>query len=193
MNFCVYGASSNTIDNIYISGGENLGEIMALRGHGLVFGGGATGMMGAVARGVRRENGYVLGIAPKFFDADGILFEDCSEFIYTKTMRERKKLLEEKSDAFIITPGGIGTYDEFFEILTLRQLSQHKKPIAILNIDNYFGYMLKMLDYTIEKNFMTSANKELYFVTSDPNELITYLENYKSQDFELDQLKDIAK
>ena len=117
MNICIYGASSAELEQIYYEKTEELGRMMSKRGHGLVFGGGTTGMMGAGARGVDAEGGYILGIAPRFFDKPGVLYENCSEFIFTETMRERKKLLEERSDATIVTPGGIGTYEEFFEML----------------------------------------------------------------------------
>ena len=94
MNICVYGASSAKLKDIYYEKTQELGRAMAKRGHGLVFGGGATGMMGAAARGVTQEQGYILGIAPRFFDQPGVLYENCTEFIFTETMRERKQLLE---------------------------------------------------------------------------------------------------
>ena len=94
MNICVYGASSDLIDKEFINQGEILGEKMADRGHSLVFGGGAHGLMGAVARGVSRGNGNIIGIAPSFFNVDGVLYDKCSDFIYTETMRERKQTME---------------------------------------------------------------------------------------------------
>ena len=127
MNICIYGASSAKLAPVYYEKTEELGRMMGLRGHGLVFGGGATGLMGAAARGVDAYHGYILGIAPTFFDQPGVLYEHCSEFIFTETMRERKKLLEERSKATIVAPGGIGTYEEFFEILTLKSLEAFEK------------------------------------------------------------------
>ena len=109
MNICIYGASSNIIDDVYIKDGESLGSIIAKRGHGIVYGGGAEGMIGAVARGVSQENGSIIGIAPSFFKVDGVLYDKCTEFIYTDTMRNRKEKMELLSDAFLVTPGGIGT------------------------------------------------------------------------------------
>ena len=100
MQICVYGASSNDIDPRYLEAGEALGLEMAKRGHGLVFGGGASGLMGAVARGMTRGDGSILGVAPSFFNVDGILYEHCTEFIYTETMRQRKSIMEERADAF---------------------------------------------------------------------------------------------
>ena len=127
MNICIYGASSAELKKIYYEKTEELGQLMGKRGHGLVFGGGKEGLMGAAARGVDREKGYILGIAPRFFDQPGVLYEHCTEFIFTENMRERKHLLESRSDATIVVPGGIGTYEEFFEILTLKSLEAFAK------------------------------------------------------------------
>ena len=138
MKICVYGASSNEIANGYLTHGKEMGIAMARHGHDLVFGGGNTGLMGAVARGVHCAGGKVIGVAPRFFNVDGILYPDCNEIIYTDTMRQRKEKMEQLSDAFLITPGGIGTLDEFFEIFTLRQLGRHRKPIALLNTNGYY-------------------------------------------------------
>ena len=178
MKICVYGAASNEIDKSFLTAGEKLGREMGKRNHSLVFGGGASGLMGAVARGISEENGEIVGIAPSFFNVDGILFEKCSEMIYTDTMRERKMLMESKSDAFIVTPGGIGTFEEFFEILTLRSLDRHKKPIAILNTNGYYDNLIEFLENGVKQNFLKSANLELFFVSENENEILDYLENY---------------
>ena len=178
MKICVYGAASNEIDKSFLTAGENLGREMGKRNHSLVFGGGASGLMGAVARGISEENGEIVGIAPSFFNVDGILFEKCSEMIYTDTMRERKMLMESKSDAFIVTPGGIGTFEEFFEILTLRSLDRHKKPIAIFNTNGYYDNLIEFLANGVKQNFLKSANLELFFVSENENEILDYLENY---------------
>lgn len=191
MNICVYGASSTTIDKSYIEAGENLGRMIGSRGYGLVFGGGNNGLMGAAARGVHEIGMPVIGIAPSFFQVDGILYPHCTEFIYTETMRERKQLLEEKSCAFIITPGGIGTFDEFFEILTLKQLSRHTKPIAILNTNGYYNKMLAMLESSIAGGFLNREAEELYFVSDDPEKIMDYIENYNPADEPITKFKNI--
>ena len=178
MKICIYGASSNQIDKDFISAGENLGATIAECGHSVVFGGGAAGLMGAVARGAHKKSGEIIGICPSFFNVDGALFENCTEMIYTETMRERKQLLEDMSDAFIITPGGIGTFDEFFETYTLHQLGILPKPIAILNTDGYYDPLIEMLKSAVEKNFMPQANMDLFFVSSNPKKIIEYFENY---------------
>ncbi len=175
MNICVYGASSNTIEEKYIKAGEELGRLMAKAGHTLVFGGGASGLMGALARGVHSAGGIVIGVAPSFFNVDGILYPECDEFIYTETMRERKEKMEQLADAFIMTAGGIGTFEEFFEILTLRQLGRHKKPIAVLNTDGYFDPLVALIDNAIEKQFMTAANRRIFAVRNTPEETLQSL------------------
>lgn len=191
MKICVYGAASSEIEDIFIKTGEELGRKMVERGHGLVFGGGRNGMMGAVARGVAEKGGDVLGISPKFFEENNaeVSFLECTNFIYTETMRERKKLLDESSDAFIITPGGIGTFDEFFEILTLKQLGRHNKAIVIFNIDGYFDNMLKMMEVSIEKRFITTDCVELYKVTDTVEETLEYIEAYDPTDIDISKVK----
>ena len=193
MNICVYGASSDAIDKIYIKAGERLGEEMAKRGHTLVFGGGAAGLMGAVARGMSRQNGKIIGIAPSFFDVDGVLFDKCTEFIYTETMRERKQLLEDMSDAFIMSPGGIGTYEEFFEVLTLKQLRRHNKPIAILNTNGYYTPMDALLNETAKNGFMREESLGLYEICVEVNDILEYIENYIPIEYDINNMKHLGR
>ena len=176
MRLCLYGASSNLIDKKYIEATEKLGEEMAKRGHTLVFGGGANGLMGAAARGATKAGGEILGISPKFFDVDGVLYDKCTEFIYTETMQERKHLLVTKSDGFIVMPGGPGTFDELFETLSLRQLGIHNKPIAVFNIDGYFDPLGQMLKNAYDGNFMTKEILELCPLFNNETDLLKYLE-----------------
>ena len=191
MNICLYGASSNEIDKSYIEKTEILGKEIGKRGHSLVFGGGARGLMGAAARGVFSQKGKIIGIAPSFFNVDGVLYENCDEFIYTETMRERKQILEQKSDAFVAVPGGIGTFDELFEILTLRQLGQHNKPIAIYNVNGYFNNLLEMLDTSVKQGFLTKSARDLIPSFDDAEELILYFENYNPENYEFSVMKKV--
>ena len=179
MNICLYGASSPDIAPIYSEKVFSLGAELAKRGHSLVYGGGANGLMGAAARGVTSKNGKLTGICPKFLNVDGILYDKCTEFIYTENMRERKRLMEEKSEGFVMVPGGIGTYEEFFEMLTLKQLGRHKKPIAIFNINGYFDMLDEMLKHTASEKFMTDGCLGLYKSFDDGNLLLDWLEAYK--------------
>lgn len=176
MKLCLYGASSNLINKKYIEATEKLGEKLAKRGHTLVFGGGANGLMGAAARGVTKVGGEIIGISPKFFDVDGVLYDKCTEFIYTETMQERKHLLVTKSDGFIVMPGGPGTFDELFETLSLRQLGIHNKPIAVFNIDGYFDPLGEMLKNAYDGNFMTKEILELCPLFNNETDLLKYLE-----------------
>ena len=125
MNICLYGSGSRKTDAIYTDEAYRLGCRIAENNHALVFGGGDTGMMGACVHGVHDNDGKSIGIAPEWIGDFEPLCEDCSEFIYVDSMDERKQKFLENSDAFIISPGGIGTMDEFFEIITLRKLKQH--------------------------------------------------------------------
>ena len=136
MNICVYGASSALLKNIYYEKTEELGRAMGKRGHGLVFGGGATGMMGAAARGVA-------------------------------------------ADATIVAPGGIGTYEEFFEIFTLKSLKRIDRPIVLYNIDGYYDRMKALLEYTAEEKFMDFSVLDLVVFLDEPAAVLDYLENYK--------------
>lgn len=190
MRICVYGAASPTIDKNYIVATEQMGEMLAKRGHGLVFGAGANGLMGAAARGFEKGNGHIIGVIPKFFENENIeaIFANCNELILTETMRERKQIMEDKADAFIVVPGGIGTYEEFFEILTLKQLCRHKKPIAIYNLFGYYNEINAAMMSAIKKEFIKDSCKELYFISDNLDNLVEYIEapiedNYNIKDF----------
>ena len=177
MKICVFGASSSEIDVKYIDEVERLGERMAQKGHSLIFGGGAHGLMGAAARGMTRFGGEIIGVAPSFFNVDGILYDKCTDFIFTETMRERKQIMEDDADAFVTAPGGIGTFEEFFEVLTLKQLGRHGKPIAIFNIDGYFDNMLKLMSAAVEQKFMRDECGKLYKAFTSADEMLTYIES----------------
>lgn len=191
MNICVYGASSDEIDKRYIEDGEKLGKLLAENGIGLVFGAGGHGMMGAAARGATLGNGKIIGVVPRFFNVDGILYDKCDELIRTDTMRERKQIMEDKSDGFVMTAGGIGTFEEFFEILTLKQLGRHTKPIAILNTSGYYDDMMAMMNHAIEKKFVFGTIKELYAVCSTPEEVIEYIKGYRPEDISVSRFKSV--
>ena len=191
MNIAVYGAASSLIDNLYKEAGKELGRKMVERGLNLVFGGGANGMMGAVAEGVYEKGGYILGIVPVFFKEAGseISFKKCNEFIYTDTMRERKQKMEEHCDAFIITPGGIGTFDEFFEILTLKQLGRHNKAIAIYNINGFYDEFAAALYKFVKEQFITEDCAELCKIFTNVDEMLDYIQNYDPKDIDLSKVK----
>ena len=175
MNICVFGAASDRLEGAYFTLAEELGRSMARRGHTLVFGGGATGLMGAAARGILAGGGSFIGVAPRFFDVPGVLMDE-GEMIFTETMADRKTIMREKADAFIALPGGIGTYEEFLETLTLKQLGRHKKPIALLETLGYYQPMETMLRHTVEAGFMNENCLEMYRLFDDVETCLGYLE-----------------
>ena len=189
MKICVFGASSNEINKEYIDNVELLGDKMAKRGHSLIFGGGADGLMGAAARGMTKYNGEIIGVAPSFFNVDGVLYEKCTDFIFTETMHERKKIMEDSADAFITVPGGIGTFEEFFEVLTLKQLGRHKKPIAVYNVNGYFDDMLKLMNTAVIQNFMRKESTGLYSAFNGADKMLDYIENYDECEYNPVKLK----
>ena len=176
MNICIYGSARDEIAEVYRKKGYELGEEIAKNNHSLVFGGGSEGMMGAVARGVFDNNGEIYGIAPVWMKHFEGIFKECDKFIFTKSMDERKNLFLKESDAFIITPGGIGTLDEFFEVWTLKKLKQHNKPIIVFNINNFFDEMFNMINEMAKKEFIPSEALELYKIANTIEEVISFLE-----------------
>ena len=193
MNICIYGSASNDIDKIYIEQTEILAKTLAKRGHSLVFGGGANGLMGAAARGFYSEKAKIVGVVPKFFNVDGILFENCDEMIRTDTMRQRKQIMDDRAEAFITTPGGIGTYGEFFEIITLKQLGQSKKPLTLFNINGYFEPMRAMLENCVKGGFMPQATIDMCFFSDSIDEIVHYIENYVYVEQDIEKLRNIKQ
>ena len=172
MKICVYGASGNNLDPRYFDAARQLGTLLADSGHTLVFGGGREGLMGACAEGAAARGGEIIGIAPRFFDEPGILFSRCSRMIFTETMHERKQVMEDGSDAFLVLPGGIGTLEEFFETLTLKQLGRHGKPIAIVNTLQYYDALLALLHAAADGGFMSRSCLRLFSFCDTPQEAL---------------------
>ncbi len=178
MNICVFGSSSDRIDKTYLDSAQALGSEIARRGHTLVFGAGKYGIMGAAARGVTAENGTLIGVTPTFFIDQDVVYDKCTQTICTETMRERKAIMEDKSDAFVICAGGMGTFEEFFEVLTLKQLRRHSKPIIVVNVNGYYDPMLAMMQNAVDQSFMTDDCNCLYTVAENNEQVFEQLENY---------------
>ncbi len=191
MRICIFGAASDLIDNKYVERVEALALKLAERGHDLVFGAGANGLMGAAARGFTKGGGKITGIIPSFFLEDTVepIYDKCDELIYTDTMNERKEGMEDIADAFIIVPGGIGTLEEMFEVITLKQLCQHKKPIAFYNIFNYYDKLMEFMVFSEQERFIREGCHNLYISTENDDELIDYLEDDKPFELTLKDLK----
>ena len=186
MNICVYGAASSEIDQYYIDIVEKLCKELALRDHTLIFGSGAGGLMGAAARGFRDGGSRVCGVIPLFFKEQKIeaLDTEADYIIYTRDMGARKQIMEENADAFIVVPGGIGTFDEFFQVLTLKQLRQHNKPIALFNIRGYYYSIQALMHNGAQEKFLREDCLSLYkfFDETEIEEMIEYIEAPPEED-----------
>ncbi len=176
MNITLYGAASDRIDRIYIERVEELGRAIARRGHTMVFGAGSTGLMGAAARGIAAEGGNIIGIAPHFMRTLEPICDFCTELISTDTMAERKTLMEDKADAFLIVPGGIGTFDEFFQILTLRSLGRHQKPIVLYNINGFWDNIVTVIGADIVKGFIAPEVANCFCICETPESVFHAIE-----------------
>lgn len=181
-SICVYCSSSNAIANAYPPVAEELGREIARRGHTLVYGGGAVGLMGVLAKAAHDEGGSVTGVIPaKLQDREGIAYE-ADELIVTDTMRERKGIMFRRADAFIVLPGGFGTLEEFMEVLTLKQLGYHEAPIAILNVNGFFDTLLGFFEELREGRFARESIHELVHVASSAEEAVNRLGRVASRD-----------
>lgn len=176
---CVYSSSSDSIDEVYFKKASELGSAIAADKDALLFGGGMRGLMGATAKAAHLNGGRVIGVIPEALNQKGVVYETCDELIITKGMRERKAIMDERSDAFIALPGGYGTFEELLEIITLKQLKYHNKPIVIINDCGYYDYLLKQFDIAINNRFAKPESSTLYFVASDVSEALDYISNYK--------------
>ncbi|OWT32423.1 Rossman fold protein, TIGR00730 family [Methanobrevibacter sp. 87.7] len=177
MRICLYGSGSSSTNSKYTEVSYKLGQEIAERGYELVFGGGDTGVMGAVSKGVIENHGKVFGIAPEWMKEFEGMCKDCFKFIHTSTMDERKNLFLKHSDAFIVAPGGIGTLDEFFEIFTLKKLKRHNKKIVVFNIEGYYDTMLNMIDFMIDQGTIPKDNKNLFHISTSIEDIFNYLED----------------
>lgn len=191
MKICVYGAASEKIDEAYKKDGYELGRFLGERGHSLVFGAGSEGLMGAAARGFKSAGAHVFGVIPTFFKESGFegIFYDADELHFTETMAERKQMMEDECDAFVIVPGGIGTFEEFFQVLTLKQLGRHKKAIAVYNSQGYYEELDKIMNEMTEKGFVNEECKKLYKIVENKEEVAEYLEHYSAEDVVWERLK----
>jgi len=155
---CVFTGAALGNAPVYANTAYKLGQMLAARGLGLVYGGGQAGLMGRVADGVIDSGGHVTGIIPRFLDSVEIAHSGVSDLHVLDTMHQRKDMMYQKSDAFIVLPGGLGTMDEAMEIATWRQLGLHSKPIFVLNLDGYWQHLLDQMQHIINTGFMHHGN-----------------------------------
>ena len=176
---CVFCGSSEGNDLAITETTKKLGEIFAERNITLVYGAAKIGVMGILAKSVLDNNGRVIGVIPNFLKKKEVVHLGLSELITTENMHERKLKMQEESDGFIALPGGMGTLEELFEIITWLQLGLHQKPIGLLNINGFYDELVKMLETMVRKGFLSMDNYNLLLVDSNPEFLLKKMEEFK--------------
>ncbi|KFC22654.1 LOG family protein [Epilithonimonas lactis] len=176
----VFCGSSFGTDEIYKTQAILLGNKLAEENIGLVYGGANVGLMGAVADGVLEKGGEVFGVLPNFLRSKEIAHDHLTELFLVETMHERKTKMNDLCDGVIALPGGFGTLEEFFEMLTWAQLGLHKKPIAILNIDGFYDSLITFIQTTVDKGFLKQVNQDMLIVSDNIEELLDKMKNYEA-------------
>ena len=182
-SICVFCASSNAVDKVYHQVATDLGQRIGLLGLDLIYGGGGIGLMGDVARGVHDKGGRVVGVIPEFFlnNEQPIEYAKADELIVTKDMRSRKAIMDERSDAFIVLPGGIGTLEEATEIISMKQLGLTEKPIVFINTNKFYDAFILNLNRMVELKFAKQSTLDLINVLPDPLSALEFMTAYQPQ------------
>jgi hypothetical protein len=176
---CVFCSSSSAVEQVYFDAARELGLLLAERGWPLVYGGTDVGLMGTLARAVHTGKGTVIGIIPESIYGRGLSYSTADETIVTKDLRERKGLMDLRSDAFIALPGGFGTLEEVIEVLTLKQLALHTKPVIFLNTNGFYDPLMTLFEHFYEQKFAKRESAMLYYVADTPADAVSYIENYQ--------------
>jgi len=177
-SIAVYCGSSTGNNPNYVAQAQALGAAMAAQGCTLVFGGGRVGLMGTIADAVLAHGGEVIGVIPDFLANKELAHLGCTELHVVKTMHERKMIMAEKADGFIAMPGGYGTLEELFEVLTWGQLGLHQKAIGLLNVDGYYDHLLLALDRMRDDQLLRAENRDQLLQSPDPAALLTQMAEY---------------
>lgn len=178
----VFCGSAEGYDEAYREAAYSLGARMAERGIKLVYGGAKVGLMGAVAEGALQQGGTVIGVIPGFLRNEEVAHEGLTELVLVDSMHERKIKMHELSDGVITMPGGWGTMDEMFEMLTWGQLGLHKKPVALLNVNGYYDSLKVLINNMVQEGFLNECTKEMLLVSDSVDELLEMMNNYVAPD-----------
>lgn len=181
-NVTVFCGSSSGTDSNYQKIAFLLGKQLAESAITVIYGGAQIGLMGAVAAGALEHGGKVVGVIPHFLSGKEILHEGLTELIQVKTMHERKTIMAERSDGFIALPGGFGTFEELFEILTWAQLGLHQKPIGILNIDGFYDPLFEMIQKMVTHGFLSNLNQNMLLKSDSISDLLFKMNHYVAPD-----------
>lgn len=179
---CVFCGSKWGARVAYREAARDLGHALVERGYGLVYGGAGVGLMGAIAASVLDAGGEVIGVLPEALVARELAYPHLTELHVVGTMHERKALMAAKSDAFIAMPGGFGTFEELFEVVTWGQLGIHQKPMGLLDVEGYFDALLALVDRGVEEDFIPRTHRDLLCADPDPRRLLDRLERYQVPD-----------
>ncbi len=177
----VYCGANPGINPIYKETAVELGKEMVKRGMRLIYGGGSLGLMGTIADSVLKEGGEVIGIIPDFLDKMEVGHPNLTEIHIVETMHERKALMEKLCDGILTLPGGYGSMDELFEILSWAQLGLHTKPVGALNVNGFYTHMVAQLDHMVQEGFLKQANRDIIQVAGSLDDLFTKMENFIPQ------------
>jgi uncharacterized protein (TIGR00730 family) len=175
---CVFTGSSPGARSEYADAAQELGRLLVERGYGLVYGGGNVGLMAVVADAVLERRGEVVGVIPELLVDKELAHRGISELRIVKSMHERKAVMAELSDGFMGLPGGIGTMEEFFEVLSWAQLSLHDKPCGILNVHGYYQHLIRFLDHSVDQGFLKPKHRSLLIVEEEPQRLLDRFEEF---------------
>jgi uncharacterized protein (TIGR00730 family) len=176
---CVFASSSNKIPQVYFDSAKELGELIAKNGYDLVYGAGCVGTMYEIASNVKSNGGKVIGVIPKKLNNIGVDWKDCDEFIETECMASRKKKMRKLSDAFVSMPGGFGTLEEIAEVITLKQLGYHSKPVVFLDTNDFYTNLLAQFETFYSQSFAKRDNEKLYYIAKTPKDVINYIKEYE--------------
>jgi uncharacterized protein (TIGR00730 family) len=179
-NITVFCGSSFGSDDIYKDQAFLLGQTFAKQQIQLIYGGADVGLMGAVADGVLSEGGKAIGVLPQFLQSKEIAHKKLTELIIVETMHERKTKMNDLCDGVIVLPGGYGTLEEFFEMITWAQLGLHQKPIGILNIDGFYDDLIKLVQTMVDKGFLKQINRDMLLISESIDELLGEMRNYEA-------------
>lgn len=180
MRICVYAGSNPGNHPAHRAAAEHLGRTLAERGTGLVFGGGRTGLMGALADGCMAAGGHVIGVIPSFLLEKEVGHRGVTELRIVGSMHERKTLMAELSDGFVALPGGIGTFEEMFEVWTWSQLGQHRKPCGLLNVEGFYDGLTAFLDGVVDEGFLKEEHRRTLLVSDDALVLLDAFATYRA-------------
>ena len=178
-SICVYCGSSDKVNSIYLNSAREMGALIARRGLQLIYGAGNTGLMGALATGALEQGGEVVGVIPKIFDTPQLAHQGLSRIEVVADMHTRKARIAELADGFIAMPGGFGTLEEFFEILTWAQIGLHSKPIGLLNIGGYYGPLMTFMKKLETEGFLYAGHNSLYVHNANSEKLLENMSQYQ--------------